>query len=119
MKIVLVPGKFYVTKNNEIWCCFDFDPAKKESAQAQCVRTDGKVKSFSSDGRCKGSKNTIVSMLPYWGADGDARQQFESACEDVRKQVREELREMIDKCKVVLTHANDLVEKLEEALDKP
>jgi len=121
VKIVLVPGKFYESKNGKIWCCFHFDPAKEDYAQALCVCcTTSQVQHFFRNGWCEigPDENTLVSMLPYWGADGDARQQFASACADARKEAKEELREMIDKCKTVLTHANRLVETLEEALDR-
>jgi len=117
MKINLVPGKFYLSKNGLIWCCFHFDSTKEP--QARCVRcTDGKVESFSHDGRHDKEENALVSLLPYWGADGSTQQQFKQACKEAETRVRAELREIIGECKGVLDKANDLVEKMEDHEDQ-
>ena len=48
----LEPGKFYLSKDNEIWCCYRIDESKPDHCQADCIRTsDSRVEYFYLDGR--------------------------------------------------------------------
>lgn len=47
----LKPGKFYVARNGEIWCCFDV-PNREEHAAAYCVQVSTRrIEYFFLDGR--------------------------------------------------------------------
>jgi hypothetical protein len=51
-KLKLVPGKFYLSKDKYIWCCFKVDMARDEHCQAFCIRiVDERVEYFFLDGR--------------------------------------------------------------------
>lgn len=51
-KLILEPGKFYISKNKEVWCCFNFLKENEEHCQAYCIRVlDHRVEYFYLDGR--------------------------------------------------------------------
>lgn len=50
--VLLQPGHFYVSRDDETWCCFRLIPRKADHCQADCVRlSDCRVESFYADGR--------------------------------------------------------------------
>jgi NTP pyrophosphatase (non-canonical NTP hydrolase) len=63
----LKPGRFYRSKNEEVWCCFSFSHSKDLHCQADCVRVrDGRVEYFFEDGRYDGEgkrEHTLVLEL--------------------------------------------------------
>ncbi len=51
-KLKLEPGKFYLSKDNYVWCCFYVCLSKQEHAQANCIRIDDeRIEYFYLDGR--------------------------------------------------------------------
>jgi len=52
LKLELIPGRFYLSKNDEVWCCFSVLKDNEEHCQAYCIRIlDHRVEYFFLDGR--------------------------------------------------------------------
>lgn len=50
--IALTPGHFYLSKDNETWCCYRINKKKPAHAQADCIRvSDSRIEYFYLDGR--------------------------------------------------------------------
>jgi hypothetical protein len=50
--IMLVAGKFYKSRDGELWCCFKVDMEAGKHCQARCIRIDDeRVEYFYLDGR--------------------------------------------------------------------
>jgi hypothetical protein len=53
--VILTPGKFYLARNGERWCCFSVAEHAPEHARAHCVNVRSKeVEYFYVDGRYDG-----------------------------------------------------------------
>ena len=51
-KLTLEPGRFYLSKNAEVWCCFNVLKENESHNQAYCIRIlDHRVEYFFLDGR--------------------------------------------------------------------
>ena len=63
----LAAGKFYVSRNGLVWCCFKVDPRAEEHTYAHCIRIyDSRIEYFFQDGRYerKGTdEHTLVRRL--------------------------------------------------------
>lgn len=63
----LVPGHFYRSRNEELWCCFAVDLSRSDHCQADCIRvSDHRVEYFFVDGRYDrrgGREHTLVSEV--------------------------------------------------------
>lgn len=60
-------GKFYVSRDGFVWCCFRVNPSKEQHAYADCIRVaDQRIEYFYEDGRYEGkgeSENTLIKRL--------------------------------------------------------
>lgn len=51
-RVRMFAGRFYRSKDGDIWCCFKVDPTRPEHCQASCIRVDdARVETFYADGR--------------------------------------------------------------------
>lgn len=54
-KLKLTPGRFYKSKDDEVWCCYRVNLEKEIHCRADCIRTsDSRVEYFYLDGRYDG-----------------------------------------------------------------
>lgn len=60
-------GKFYVSRDGFVWCCYKIDPSAEAHAFAHCIRvTDQREEYFYEDGRydSKGEReHTLVKRI--------------------------------------------------------
>ena len=67
-KLELTPGKFYVSKNAEVWCCFNVLKDNEKHNQAYCIRiADHRVEYFYLDGRYDAFGNREHSLVEEFG----------------------------------------------------
>lgn len=70
-KLKLIPGRFYRSYDQNIWCCYKVNGSAEEQAQAYCVRVrDSRLEYFYIDGRYddKGKREhtLIEDMSTFW-----------------------------------------------------
>lgn len=54
----LEAGKFYISVDGFVWCCYKIDMKKEEHAQADCIRLyDNRIEYFYLDGRYDSAGN--------------------------------------------------------------
>jgi hypothetical protein len=65
----LAAGKYYVSRDGFVWCCYRFDPNAEEHACAHCIRVaDDRIEYFYEDGRYeeKGEReHTLVRRIQF------------------------------------------------------
>jgi hypothetical protein len=69
----LKPGKFYVSRDGETWCCFRVNGERREHAEADCIRvSDCRVEYFYADGRYDEAgkrEHTLTGEVDYPGTE--------------------------------------------------
>lgn len=72
MTVKLAPGKFYKSRDGEVWCCFRVREDMPEHAQADCVRVeDHRVEYFYADGRYDGGGKREHTLVAECGPKGE------------------------------------------------
>jgi len=69
----LIPGHFYRSHDQSLWCCFKVNAQQEKHAQAHCVRvSDHRIEYFYLDGRYdeKGEREhtLIEDMTEFWNS---------------------------------------------------